>query len=98
MAARAVMEGTMAHYYAIAEHGLQGGWFLTVPGGAGYSFALHAEEIVAEAQDYLASVVMAGPLPRSVEDGAALPDVAGFDGPTLVVVIPFERKEAEAAP
>jgi hypothetical protein len=88
----------MAHNYAIAEHGPQGGWFLTVPGGAGYSFALHAEEIVVEAQDYLASVAMAGPLPRSVEDGAALPDVTGFDGPTLVVVIPFGRtEEAEAA-
>jgi hypothetical protein len=52
----------MAHYYAIAEHGLQGGWFLTVPGG--YSFALHAEEIVA--------MVVAIPFERSEEaKGAA---------------------------
>ena len=89
----------MAHYYAIAEHGLQGGWFLTVPGGAGYSFALHAEEIVAEAQDYLASVAMTGPLPRSVEDGAALPtDLSDYEAPAMVVVIPFERsEEAKAA-
>jgi hypothetical protein len=32
------------------------------------------------------------------EDGAALPDVTGFDGPIIVVVIPFERtEEAEGA-
>jgi hypothetical protein len=78
----------MAHYYAIAEHGPKGGWFLTVPGSAGYSLAHHAEEIVHEAQDYLASVAMTGPLPRSVEDGAPLPSVAGYDR-----VIPFAHTE-----
>jgi hypothetical protein len=88
----------MAHHYAIAEHGPKGGWFLTVPGGAGYSFAHHAEEIVHEAQDYLASVAMTGPLPRSVEDGAPLPTVAGYDRQVLVVVIPFApAEEAKAA-
>ena len=34
----------------------------------------------------------------ALPNGAALPDVAGFDGATIVVVIPFERtEEAKAA-
>jgi hypothetical protein len=41
------------HYYAIAERGPDGGWFLTFPGAAGYSFAEDAEQIVAQAQDWL---------------------------------------------
>jgi hypothetical protein len=87
----------MAHYYAIAEQGPKGGWFLTVPGSTGYSFAHHAEEIVHEAQDYLASVTIAGPLPCSVEDGAPLPSAAGYDRQVLVVVIPFAHAEIKAA-
>jgi hypothetical protein len=48
-------------------------------GGTGYSFAHHAEEIVHEAQDYLASVAMAGPLPRSVEARRYPPSPATTD-------------------
>jgi hypothetical protein len=39
----------MQHYYAIAERGPEGDWFLTFPPDAGSSFAEHAEQIVAEA-------------------------------------------------
>ena len=81
----------MVHYYAIAECGKDGGWFLTFPGGEGYSFADSAEQIVSQAQDWLATLLMAPPgeLPLSVEDGAKPPDdLSGYDAP-MVVVIPF---------
>jgi hypothetical protein len=89
----------MAHYYAIAERGRDGGWFLTFPGGPGYSYAEIAEEIVAQARDWLASAGMyGGELPRSIEDGAKPPtDLSEFTQPTMVVVIPFEQAEAKAA-
>ena len=89
----------MLHYYAIAERGPQGGWFLTFPPAAGYSFAEAAEQIVAEAQDWLATAATDGTLPRSIEDGAKPPaDLSDFERPTIVVVIPFEHtEEAKAA-
>jgi hypothetical protein len=80
------------HYYAIAERGPEGGWFLTFPGGAGYSFAEHPEDIVPQARDWLGSSAMhGGTLPRSIEDGARPPTVAelsDYRNP-LIVVIPF---------
>ena len=46
------------HHYTTAERGPEGGWFLTFPGRAGYSFAETAEQIVAQAQDWLESALM----------------------------------------
>ena len=87
----------MRHYYAVAERGREGGWFLTFPGGAGYSFAEEAEQIVQQGQDWLATTATGdGDLPRSIEDGARPPtDLSDFESPVMVVVIPFEA-EAEA--
>ena len=82
----------MAHYYAIAERGPEGGWFLTFPGEAGYSFAEKPEEIVSQARDWLASAAMhGGTLPRSIEDGARPPTVGAISDyqDPLIVVIPF---------
>jgi hypothetical protein len=77
------------HYYAIAERGSDG-WYLTFPGSAGYSFAAQAEEIVAQARDWLATVAAEDELPRSIEDGATPPaDLSGFTPETMIVVIPF---------
>ena len=81
------------HYFAIAERGPQGGWFLTFPGGAGYSFAESPEQIVSQAQDWLESAAMYPPgnvLPPSIEDGAKPPtDLTDYTNP-IIVVIPFE--------
>jgi hypothetical protein len=81
------------HYYAIAERGQDGGWFLTFPGGggAGFTFAGSAEEIVPQGQDWLETVANhGGQLPLSIEGGAKPPaDLSDFEQP-LVVVIPFE--------
>jgi len=78
----------MRHYYAIAERCPGGGWFLTFPGGAGDSYAENAEQIVAQAQDWLATAADAGELPPAIEEGAALPtDLSGFDQPALLVVV-----------
>ena len=87
----------MAHYYAVAERGRDGGWFLTFPGGAGYSFAETAEAIVAQGQDWLATAAMdGGELPRTIENGARPPaDLSDFEPPVILVVIPFEA-EAQA--
>jgi len=88
----------MQHYYAIAERAPDGGWFLVFPGSSGYSFASTPEDIVPQAQDWLASAGMyGGTLPRSVEDGAQPPaDLSGYDRP-LVVVIPFQHATAKEA-
>jgi hypothetical protein len=81
----------MAHFYAIAERGREGGWFLTFPGAPGYSFAESAEQIVAQGQDWLASAADSGQLPRSIEDGAQPPaDLSDFERQTMIVVVPFE--------
>jgi predicted RNase H-like HicB family nuclease len=84
----------MAHYYAIAERGQGTTWWISFPDGPGiYSAADDAGEIVAQAQDALASVLMHPPadLPRSIEDGAQPPaDLSDFEKPALVVVIPFK--------
>jgi hypothetical protein len=90
----------MAHYYAIAEPD-GSGWYLTFPGGAGYSHAGGVEHIVSQARDWLASAGMhGGQLPRSIEEGALPPsdaDLADYDRP-LVVVIPFEPTTARRVP
>jgi hypothetical protein len=99
LAAGAVREGLMVHFYAIAERSPEGGWFLTFPGGTGYSFAENAEQIVPQAQDWLASAAMGdGQLPRSIEDGATPPaDLSDFEQPAMVVVIPFVPTTAAKA-
>jgi hypothetical protein len=93
----------MQHYYAIAERGDGRTWWISFPGRDGMvSAADDAADIVAQAQDCLASVAMYdGRLPRSIEDGAKPPPeavLAEFEQPTIVVVIPFEHAaEAKAA-
>jgi len=88
----------MRHYYAIAERCPGGGWFLTFPGGPGYSFADSAEQIVAQAQDWLATAADTGDQPLAIEEGASLPtNLSDFDQPAMVVVIPFERVVSKAA-
>jgi hypothetical protein len=88
----------MAHYYAIAEPD-GSGWYLTFPGGAGYSVAGATDQIVSQARDWLASAGMhGGQLPRSIEDGALPPsdvDLADYERP-LVVVIPFDPATVRA--
>ena len=82
----------MAHYYGIAEPD-GSGWYLTFPGGSGYSFAAGADQIVPQARDWLASAAMhGGSLPPSIEDGALPPsdaELADYDRP-LVIVVTFE--------
>ena len=87
----------MLHYYAIAERGGGKTWWISFPGGDGIiSAADKAREIVAQAQDALASAAMdGGRLPRSIEDGAKPPtDLTDFEPPVMVVVIPFEAEAA----
>jgi predicted RNase H-like HicB family nuclease len=80
------------HYYAIAESGEDGSWWISFPGRDGIiSAADDAKEIVAQAQDALESAAMhGGRLPPAIEDGALPPtDLSDFRAPAMVVVIPF---------
>jgi hypothetical protein len=83
----------MQHYYAIAEAGDDGSWWISFPGRDGIiSAAYDARQLVAQAQDALGSAAMyGGRLPPAIEDGA-LPstDLSNFRAPAMVVVIPFE--------
>lgn len=92
-------EGSKRHYWAIAEPGSEGGLFLTFPGGAGYSFAEDDRQILAQAQDWLASAAMDdGELPPAIEDGAPRPtDLSGFPPGAFVMVIPFDPVAEKAA-
>jgi len=90
----------MLHFFAIAERASGGGWGISFPDRDGItSWADDAGELVAQAQDALASAVMhGGRLPRSIEEGAMPPDdLSGFDQPALVVVIPFGTRQEKAA-
>ncbi len=91
----------LRHYYAIAERGQQGRtWWISFPGRDGIISATDdARDLVAQAQDALASVAMyGGQLPRSIEDGAKPPaDLSEFEQPTVVVVIRFEPATRAAA-
>jgi predicted RNase H-like HicB family nuclease len=82
----------MQHYYAIAESGDDGSWWISFPGRDGIiSAADDAKQIVAQAQDALESAAMyGGRLPPAIEDGALPPtDLSDFRTPAMVVVIPF---------
>lgn len=90
----------MQHYYAIAEAGDDGSWWISFPGRDGIiSAANDAKQIVTQAQDALESVAMhGGRLPPAIEDGALPPaDLSDFRAPAMVVVIPFARVLATAA-
>lgn len=92
----------MVHYYAIAERGDDSTWWISFPDRPGIiSAADDAEEIVAQAQDALRSVLMYPPgdhLPRSIEEGATPPtELSDFEPPFLVVVIPFDLVVEKAA-
>jgi predicted RNase H-like HicB family nuclease len=90
----------MAHYYAVAERGQGTTWWISFPGRDGITSATDdAGEIVAQAQDALASAAMyGGRLPIAIEDGATPPtDLSEFEQPTMVVVIPFEPATAAKA-
>ncbi len=90
----------MPHYYAIAEAGEAGAWWISFPGRDGIvSAADDARQIVSQAQDALESAALhGGRLPPSIEDGAAPPaDLADFQSPAMVVVIPFATSVTRAA-
>ena len=90
----------MPHYYAIAEAGEGGSWWISFPGRDGIvSAADDATQIVAQARDALESAAMhGGRLPPSIEDGAAPPvDLSEFQPPAMVVVIPFAAPVTRAA-
>jgi predicted RNase H-like HicB family nuclease len=90
----------MAHYYAVAERGSGGTWWISFPGRDGITSAADdAGQIVAQAQDALASSAMyGGPMPPAIEDGAKPPtDLSEFNQPTMVVVIPFAVPVTQAA-
>jgi predicted RNase H-like HicB family nuclease len=100
MAAATLKETRMPHYYAIAEAGEGGSWWISFPGRDGIvSAADDARQIVPQAQDALESAALhGGRLPPSIEDGAAPPaDLADFQSPAMVVVIPFATSVARAA-
>lgn len=83
----------MPHYYAIAERGDGGTWWISFPGRDGIvSAADDATGIVAQAQDALASAAMhGGRLPPAIEDGARPPaDMSEFQQAVMVVVVPFQ--------
>ena len=90
----------MPHYYAVAErHDGETSWWISFPGLDGVTSGTDdAGQIVAQAQDALASTLMwGGALPTSIEDGATPPqDLSGYDNP-LVVVIPFSPAAAKEA-
>lgn len=90
----------MTHYYAIAEAGEGGSWWISFPGRDGIvSAADDAGQIVSQAQDALESVAMhGGRLPPAIEDGATPPsDLSEFRAPAMVVVIPFATPVTRAA-
>lgn len=90
----------MRHYYAIAEAGDDGAWWISFPGRDGITSAAEdAKQIVAQARDALASASMTGGrLPQAIEDGASPPDdLSDFATPNMVVVVSFEPAIAEAS-
>jgi hypothetical protein len=90
----------MLHYYAIAERGSGTTLWISFPGRDGITSAADdAGQIVAHAQDALASAAMyGGRLPPTTEDGALPPtDLSDYEQPTMVVVIPFMPVAKEAA-
>jgi hypothetical protein len=90
----------MLHYYAIAERGSGTTWWISFPGRDGITSATDdAGQIVAQAQDALASAAMyGGRLPPAIEDGAQPPaNLSDYEQPTMVVVIPFMPVAKEAA-
>ncbi len=91
----------MAHYYAIAERGQGRTWWISFPGRDGIvSAADDAGDIIAQAQDALASAAMheEGRLPLSVEEGAKPPtDMSEFEQPIMIVLIPFAAPATRAA-
>ena len=102
MAAAAVREHAIKHYYAVAEPGDGGTWWLSFPDVPGvFSAADDARQITAQAQDALATAVMDGerlPPKSSIEDGAMPPvDLSEFEQPALVVVIPFAAADVARA-
>lgn len=85
------------HYYAIAEPGAGGSWWISFPDRDGIVAAADdARQIVAQAQEALESAAIhGGRLPRSIEDGATPPtDLCDFEGEAMVVVIPFSQVRA----
>ena len=87
------------HYYAIAERGNGQVWWISFPGRDGIiSAADDAGQIVAQAQDALASAAMYGDcLPPAIEDGTMPPaDLSDFEQPVMVIVIPFPAPQAAA--
>ena len=87
----------MLHFYAVAECGEGKTWLISFPGRDRITSAADdAGEVVAQAQDALASATMdGGRPPRSIEDAAKPPtDLTDFEPPVMVVVTPFEAEAA----
>jgi hypothetical protein len=91
---RSDAEEATRHYYAVVEPAGASGFRIRFPDRPGLtSSAMTMRDIVAQAQDALASMLRhsAADLPRSTEEGAEPPtNLDGYVDP-LVVVIPFER-------
>lgn len=93
-------EGAIQHYYVLATPDGKGGFWIRFPDRHGIaSVASGASDIVTQAQDTLASMLMnvSAVMPRSIEEGAKPPTNLGdYDDP-VVVVVPFEPASATVA-
>jgi predicted RNase H-like HicB family nuclease len=95
----AATEGMTVNYFVIAERGKGPTWWLSFPGLPGvFSSSEDPGDIVSEAQDALGTALDAGlKLPPSVEQGAMPPDLADFEQPAFVLLIPFVVPPARLA-
>jgi hypothetical protein len=93
-------EGAIQHYYVLATPDGKGGFWIRFPDQHGIASAARgASDIVTQAQDTLASMLMnlSAVMPRSIEEGAKPPTNLGdYDDP-VVVVVPFEPASATVA-
>jgi predicted RNase H-like HicB family nuclease len=97
---RSDAEGAIQHYYAVVEPADTGGFRIRFPDRPDItSAAVTARDIVTQAQDALALMLMYPPanLPRSIEEGGKPPTNLSDYADPLVVVIPFEPVPAVKA-
>jgi predicted RNase H-like HicB family nuclease len=90
-------DGATQHYYAVVEPAGTGGFRIRFPDQPDItSAAMTVRDIVAQAQDALASMLRhpVADVPRSIEEGAEPPTNLNDYAAPLVVAIPFERVPA----